>query len=161
MILVSAQLFTACEGELIYSNSEQGRIVPEKLIETELGMVFSFTVNARSWKELSALDRSIDVLIPEITDSIVKRGTVVIYLNEFKKHVPLPFTYYQMRHMVCFQPSYEPGHAYINILGNFIVNVNTTYTFNVLVVNPIAMTIFKETDWNNYSQVMASLNVSA
>lgn len=160
MILASAQLFTACEGELTYSDSKQGPVVPEKLIETELAMVFSFTVNARNWKELSAFDRSIDVLIPEITDSIVKKGTVVMYLNELKKHVPLPFTYYQIRHMVCFQPSYEPGHAYINILGNFIINVNTSYTFKILVVNPKAMPIFKETDWNNYNQVITNLKIS-
>lgn len=161
MILVSVQLLTACEGEVSYSASEQGLITPEKLVENELAKVFSCTVNARNWKALSTFDRSIDILIPDITDTIVKQGTVLIYLNEFKKFVPLPFTYCQIRHMVCFQPSYEPGHAYINILGNFIINVNTSYTFKILVVNPEATAIFKDTDWNNYSQVIARLKVSA
>lgn len=160
MILVSGQLFTACEGGLNYSGSEHGSIVPEKLTETDFVQVFSFTVTARNWKEVSAFDRSIDIMIPEITDSVVKKGTVIFYLNELKKHVPLPFTYYQIRHMVCFQPSYEPGHAYINILGNFIININSSYTFKILVVNPKAMAIFKETDWNNYSQVMTHLKIS-
>lgn len=160
MILASAQLFTACEGELNYSGSEQEYVVSEKIVETDLGMVFSFTATARNWKEMSAFDRSIAIKIPEITDSIVKKGTVVIYLNELKKHVPLPFTYYQIRHMVCFQPSYEQGRAYINILGNFIINVNTSYTFKILVVTPKAIGIFKETDWNNYNQAIANLKVS-
>ena len=151
--ILSGLILTACENDDkdIYQTPSNIEVTREHS-NTDV-QLFSFFVNPRDWRHSSHIDRQVDVLLPCITDSILKEGAVIIYLNEAGKNVSLPFTYYQIRRAMSFQPSYEKGHAYVNILGHFILSMNTSYAFKILVVNAKALKQFKDLNWYNFNAV--------
>jgi hypothetical protein len=152
-LILSELFFTACESDSGETYKTTGKITVENKAGNKFAKQFTFTVNARNWRRLSSIDRYVQISAPDITSEIMQHGAVIIYLNESGKKVALPFTYYQVRRAMSFQPSYEEGFVYVNILGNFILNVSTSYTFNVLVINAKGLSHFKNLDWHNYDEV--------
>lgn len=152
-LILSELFFTACENNGTDQYKTTGRIAVENKIANEFIKQFTFVVNARNWRRSSSTDRYVQVSVPDITSKIMHNGAVIIYLCEAGKNLALPFTYYQVRHAMSFQPSYEEGYVYINILGNFILNVNASYLFNVLIVNAKGLSRFRHLDWYNYEEV--------
>jgi hypothetical protein len=150
-LLLSDPVLTTCENEENYNSLQKIETVTE--YDKKGLQLFSFTIKARQWKRLTELDHFAEVAIPSIQESILKSGAVFVYLSEAGRHVALPFTYYQVRRALSFQPSYEKGYIYINILGNFILNIHDTYTFRVLVVNAPRLKGFRKINWNNYEEV--------
>lgn len=149
-LILSGLLLTACETEDMDYNA---RIPVESKYAGAFFRLFTFTVTARQWRELSGTDRYVKVPLPDITRKIISDGAVIIYLNEADKNLSLPFTYYQVRRAMSFQPSYDEGHVYVNILGNFILNINSSYTFSVLVIDAAGLLRFKDVNWYNYNEV--------
>lgn len=156
--VLSGLILTACEndGKDLYQAPSNIEIIKEH--SNAYVQLFSFHVKPRDWQLSSSTDRQVDISLPCITDSVLRGGAVIIYLNEAGKNVSLPFTYYQIRRIISFQPSYEKGHAYVNILGNFILSMNTSYAFKILVVNAKALKQFKDLNWHNFNAVDSVLN---
>jgi hypothetical protein len=152
-LILSELFFTACENDGGNQYGTTGRIPVENKIGNEFVKQFAFEVSARNWRRSSSIDRYVQVSIPDITRKIMREGAVIIYLNEAGKKLALPFTYYQVRRAMSFQPSYEEGYVYINIFGNFILNVHASYLFNVVVVNARGLSRFKHLDWYDYEEV--------
>ena len=152
-LILSGSVFTVCDdgGEGGYQKVQKIKVETE--FSDECLQLFSFKVAIRDWQNLSDTDRFVKVDVPKITDEIIKKGVVVIYLNEFGKHVSLPFTYYQLKQALSFQPSYELGTAYVNILGNFISVANSEYTFKLLIVTPKGLSRYKKTNLYNYEEL--------
>lgn len=159
MIALSLELLTNCVSENTCPDYSQNPIVVQKILARESFKLFSCAAATRHWEKLSAFDRCLDIPIPEITASVTEKGAVFVYLSELEKHISLPLTYYQLRHSVSFQPSYSAGHVYINILGNFIINVRTNYTFKILIVEPLPMKELKDLDWRDYDAVCTMLDI--
>lgn len=151
--ILSGLALTACDGGGKNSYGSYEKIEIREEVSNTYLQLYSFSVNAKHWRHLSTTDRFIDVSVPSITREIINEGSVHIYLSESGKNLSLPFTYYQVRRAMLFQPSYEEGHAYINILGNFILSVHTTYTFKIIVINKKGMDQFKGLNWYNYKEV--------
>ena len=151
--VLSGLILTACEndGKDLYQAPSNIEVIKE--YSNVYVQLFSFHVNPRDWQPSSSTDRQVDISLPCITDSVLKEGAVIIYLNEAGKNVSLPFTYYQVRRAMSFQPSYEKGHVYVNILGHFILSMNTSYAFKILVVNAEALKQFKDLNWYNFNAV--------
>jgi|GEM_PF-2645356 len=151
--ILSGLVLVACENNTQDSYEKMQKIIPKTEHSDSCFQLLSFTVNARNWQRISATDRYVGLDIPAITDKILKQGSVIIYLCEAEKTVSLPFTYYQVRRAMLFQPSYEKGWAYINILGNFIQNIHSTYTFRILVINEKGLRQFRDLNWYDYEEV--------
>ncbi|MDP1799812.1 MAG: hypothetical protein Q8L81_00570 [Bacteroidota bacterium] len=96
---------------------------------------YTITVSSKNWQTVNGTERFVDIPIKEITENILNEGLVMIYLIEGDKYLALPFNYYQVRRILSFQPSFEPGHAYISIYGNFIMNVSAKYEFKLLIIS--------------------------
>jgi len=154
---VSTMLLTACEDG---SNSYQPpvKILAELDDSTVYTKLFRFRVGARNWERVSSSDRYVEISLAEINEEVLKEGSVIIYLNEAGKNIALPFTYYQVRRAISFQPSYEKGKAYINILGNFILSTGTSYNFRLLIVNGKGLRRFKTLNWYNFDEVQCILS---
>lgn len=151
--ILSGLTLIACENA-----DEQAYEAPKKISVIEIFAckevkLFSFTVQAKQWKRLSGVDRFAEIGISAITSSVIESGSVILYLNESGKDVSLPFTFYQSRRAMSFRPSYKEGRVYINILGNFIVNVHDQYTFKALVVDSFGLKKFRKVNWYNYEEV--------
>ena len=159
--ILSGLILAACEpgGNNSYEAPQHLEVVTERY--NNYVQSFSLIVNAKHWRRSSSTDRYVEIALPAITDSILKEGSVIIYLNEAGKNVSLPFTYYQVRRALSFQPSYEKGRAYINILGNFVLSIHSNYTFKIFVVNPKGLKRFKALDWHKYEEAAYALNFNA
>ncbi len=156
--VLSGLVLITCEN-----NAQDSYEKPQKIdVNTEYSdtcfELLRFTVNARNWKRISGTDRYVEILIPGITEEIMKGGFVIMYLHEVGKNLSLPFTYYQVRRALSFQPSYEKGRAYINVLGNFILSIHSSYTFRILIVNANGLRRFKDLNWYDYEEVKSVLN---
>jgi hypothetical protein len=151
-LLLSGSIFTACEnsGET-YGANHKIKVINKA--ENEFIKQFSFEVNSRHWRRLSFVNRFVQVQMPAITNEIINKGLVIIYLNESGKNVALPFTYYQMRRAVAFEPAYQKDSVCINISGNFILNPNVSFCFDVFVVSAKGLTCFKRTNWYKYKEI--------
>lgn len=156
-VILTGLALTACEdgGRACYGAAPE--IKAEKEYSDEFLEVFRFTVKARNWQSVSSSDRFAEVSLPAITDSIIREGAVMVYLHEAAKCVALPFTYYQMRRATLFEPSYEEGRVYVNILGNFILNVSTSYTFSVFVIRAAGLRKYKYLDWRSFEEARQTL----
>ncbi len=148
-----------CVSENTYPDYSQNSVAAHTILVRESFKLFSCTVANRSWEKLSAFDRCLDISIPEITASVADKGAVFVYMSELGKHISLPLTYYQLKYRVCFLPSYSKGHVYINILGNFIINVRTNYTFKILILDHVIVKELKDLDWRDYDAVCAMLEI--
>lgn len=157
--MLSGCAFTACENGERNSYETPSKMKVESIDSNEYIQLLIFTVNARDWRKLSSTDLYVDASIPAVTNEIIKEGSVIVYLNEAGKNLSLPFTYYQVRRALSFQPSYEEGHVYINILGNFILSASTTYTFKILIIQGKGLKKFKGVNWYNYDDVKTALNL--
>jgi hypothetical protein len=157
-LILTEQVLTMCEGEEM--NSYSNPVIIETKCASRSFHLYDLTVTARQWHKLSNTDRYLAVRVPTITSKIIKKGAVIIYLNEAGKNLALPFTYYQLRKAMSFQPSYDEGHVYINILGNFILNVHTSYSFSILVIDADGLLQFKNVDWYNYAEVKKILGLT-
>lgn len=159
MIMLSLELLTNCVSENPCPDYSHNPLAVQKILVRESITLISCTAHSRHWEKLSAFDRCLDIPVPEITTSVAEKGAVLAYMSELGKQIPLPLTYYQLRYSACFQPSYGIGHVYINILGNFIVNVNTNYTFKILIIEPVLVKELKDADWRDYGAVCALLDI--
>lgn len=115
--------------------------------------IYSLTVKAKNWQTVNSTERFLDIAIPGITEEIVNDGLVMMYLSEGDKYLALPFNYYQVKSILSFQPSYEKGHIYITIFGNFILNINEYYQFKLIVVPHATVAKNKNLNWKNYDVV--------
>ena len=156
--ILSGLILSACEGgsDDVYESPQNIQVIKE--FSNSKGEVLKFNVKAKDWRSVSGTDRFVKISVPAITDSVMKHGLVIIYLNEAGKNISLPFTYYQVRRAMSFQPSYEKGYAYVNVLGNFILNTSTSYTFRIFVLNPTTLKQFKQINWYNFDQAMLVMN---
>lgn len=148
LLIMSEMAFTYCKSE----DSEEK---PQSIVITRNDSVehiheYNVVASARNWKRLNGTECFIDIPIKEINEAILNDGLVMIYLIEGDKHIALPFNYYQVRRILSFQPSFEPGHAYINIFGNFIVNVSVKYEFKVLIISKEILKKNKNKNWNDF-----------
>ena len=157
--LLSGLALVACESGGENGYQPQQKMQAKTEYSDDYVQLLSFEVKARSWSVLSGTDRYVQVPVPAITDKIIKDGSVILYLNEADKHLSLPFTYYQVRRALSFQPSYEKGCVYVNILGNFILSIHASYTFRVLIINEEAINHFKNLNWYNYEEVKRALKL--
>ena len=157
--ILSTLVLTACESDGKDSYQTQRKIQIATECTSPSAQLFSFIVSARDWRKLSVTELFVEVPVPAINDSIIKEGTVMIYLNEAGKNLSLPFTYYQIRHAMSFQPSYKEGRVYVNVLGNFILNTRAFYTFKVLVINPEGLKKFETLNWYNFDEAKQVLNL--
>ncbi|PBQ31722.1 hypothetical protein CNR22_08045 [Sphingobacteriaceae bacterium] len=155
-ILTEAPLI-ACEDKGVYRSSTT--ISLKKEISSLAGTLCKFIVRARDWKTISDTERYVEVAVDEISGSVVQHGLVIAYFFESERTVSLPFTFYQSKRALSFQPSYEAGRVFITILGNFILNPQIEYTFRILVVNSRALKQRKKTNWCNFEQAIKVLNL--
>lgn len=147
LLLVSEMAFTYCRSD------EEGSVSQPAITKNDsTEHVYEYTViaSAKNWQRVNGVERVIDLPIKELSENIIADGLVMVYLIEGNKHIALPFNYYQVRRILSFQPSFEPGHAYITIYGNFIVNVSAKYEFRVLIISKEILQKNKNKDWNNY-----------
>ena len=151
-LILSGLALAACESENNPPYRDHGRIVAETSFSNENFQLYTFTVTARNWHKLSHIERYVEVLIPSISEKIMKEGAVMLYLSDLDKEIALPFTYYQIRRAVTFQPSYQERFVYINILGNFIVNISTPFRFKVLVISKSGLLKFKSLNWYDFEE---------
>lgn len=143
--------FTYCKSE----GEEEENISLPLLIKKDSSEhihEYSLIVSAKNWRIINSAECFVDIPISEISESVLNEGLVMIYLIEGDKYLALPFNYYQVRRILSFQPSFEPGHVYISIYGNFIVNVSAKYEFKILVISKEILKRNKNKDWNNYLQ---------
>ncbi len=146
LLLVSEMVFTYCKSE----GGEKDQ--PPVIIKTDSAEhIHEYTIiaSAKNWKRINGTECFIDIPIEEINEIILKNGLIMIYLIEGNKHLALPFNYYQVRRILSFQPSFEPGHAFITIYGNFIVNVSVKYEFKVIIISKEILKKNKSKDWND------------
>jgi len=147
LLVVSEMSFTYCKpGKEANENTPKPLII--KKDSNEHIHEYNVIVSARNWRMLNCNERFIDIPIKEITETILDKGLVMVYLVEGEKYLALPFNYYQVRRVLSFQPSFEPGHAYINIFGNFILNVSAKYEFKVLIISKEILNRNKNKNWN-------------
>lgn len=147
LLVVSEMSFTYCKpGEEANENATNPLII--KNDSNEHIHEYNVIVSARNWRMLNCKERFVDLPIKEITETVLDKGLVMVYLIEGEKYLALPFNYYQVRRVLSFQPSFEPGHAYINIFGNFILNVSAKYEFKVLIISEEILNRNKNKNWN-------------
>ncbi len=147
LLLVSETVFTYCKSE----GGEKYQ--PPVIIKTDSAEhIHEYTIiaSAKNWKRINGTECFIDIPIKEINETILKDGLIMIYLIEGKKHLALPFNYYQVRRILSFEPSFEPGHIFITIYGNFIVNVSVKYEFKVLIISKEVLKKSKVKAWKTY-----------
>ena len=159
ILILSGLLLTVCEDNSKKSYNPTNRLYIENKHVDEFISVHTVTVSARNWRNLSSTDRFIDITLPAITQNVLETGIVSVYLNEAGKYLALPFTYYQGRRAMSFQPSYEIGHLYINILGNFVININSSYSFKIIIADSSGLKNLKELNWQNYNEIKAALKL--
>lgn len=149
LLVISEMAFTYCKpGE----EGNQKTTVPIiiKKDSSEHIHEYNVVVSAKNWKRLNCTERFVDIPIEEISEHILDKGLVMVYLVEGNKYLALPFNYYQVRRVLSFQPSFEPGHAYINIFGNFILNVSAKYEFKILIISKEILKSNNNKNWNDY-----------
>ena len=151
-------IFNSCKNKPVELKKSGKKMQIDSIAKTDVRS-YTFIVSAKDWQTVNNTDRFVDINVPTITKTILNKGCVTIYLIQEDKYLALPFNYYQIRKIISFQPSYEPGHAYINIYGNFVLNVNTHYKFKLLVVSPQELLKNKNLDWQNYCAVKKALAI--
>lgn len=134
LLLVSEMVFSYCTSQ---DGGPEDHSIPGIVKNDRNDHVheYTITVSSKNWQVVNSTERFVDIPIKEITENILKEGQVMVYLIEGAKHLALPFNYYQVRRILSFQPSFEPGHAYISIYGNFIMNVSAKYEFKLLIIS--------------------------
>ncbi|HEV8081006.1 MAG TPA: hypothetical protein VGP43_09850 [Chitinophagaceae bacterium] len=150
LLLVSEMAFTYCKPE-----EQGGKDTPLPMLikndSAEHVHEYTVIVSAKNWRRVNCSERFVDIPIEEITGSVLDEGLVMIYLTEGDKYLALPFNYYQVRRILSFQPSFEPGHAYISIYGNFITNVSARYEFKLLIVSKEILKNERNRNWNDFN----------
>ncbi len=149
LLLVSEMAFTYCKPEE-EGNENVSKPTIIKKDSSEHVHEYSVIVSAKNWRSINYTERFVDIPIEEISENILEEGLVMVYLIEGDKYIALPFNYYQVRRILSFQPSFEPGHVYIGIYGNFIVNVSAKYEFKILVISKEILKQNKNTNWNDF-----------
>lgn len=144
------------EGEL-YGFSK--RISAIKEADSSLGSLFKFTIHGKDWKTVSGTERFANIPVPEVNGTIKKKGLVVVYLFESGRTVSLPFTYYQGKRIVSFEPSYEIGSVCISLIGDFILNPHISYTFRILLVKNKILKRYQPINWLNFNRALQALKL--
>jgi len=148
ILIISEMAFTYCKPEEEGSENKSGPLITKKDSNEHIHE-YNVIVSAKNWRLINSTERFIDIPIAEISESILDEGLVMIYLLEGNKYLALPFNYYQVRRILSFQPSFESGHAYINIYGNFILNVSAKYEFKILIISKEILKRNKNKNWND------------
>jgi hypothetical protein len=151
-IILSGLALTACDSGNNTYCPNQGRVAAETLFSNENFQLYTFTVAARNWCTLSHTERSVEVSIPSVSEKIINEGSVMLYLSDVGKEIALPFTYYQIRKAVSFQPSYKEKFVYVNVFGSFILNISSPLRFKVLVISGPGLLKFKGLNWYDFEQ---------
>lgn len=138
LLLVSEMVFSYCTPQ---DGGSEDHSIPQIIKNDSNDHVheYTITVSSKNWQVVNSTERFVDIPIKEITENILNERQVMIYLIEGDKCLALPFNYYQIRRILSFQPSFEPGHAYISIYGNFIMNVSAKYEFKLLIISKDAV----------------------
>lgn len=148
ILIISEMAFTYCKPEEEGRENNSGLLITKK-DSAEHIHEYNVIVSAKNWRLINSTERFVDIPIAEISESILDDGLVMIYLLEGNKYLALPFNYYQVRRILSFQPSFEPGHAYINIYGNFILNVSAKYEFKILIISKEILKRNKNKNWTD------------
>jgi hypothetical protein len=111
---------------------------------------YTIHVKAKGWKSLSSRSRFVKLHIPALTEEALQGSVISVYMQEQDRCAQLPFSYYQRRKAVSIKALFSREKLLIRIIGSFILNVNSRFTFKLLVSAPDLSKRYRELDWQNY-----------
>ncbi|MCC6370974.1 MAG: hypothetical protein IT236_08220 [Bacteroidia bacterium] len=121
--------------------------------------MYSFSVRAKEWKLLPSSIRIADVTINAINSEIKQTGQVMVFLGAAEKYVKLPFKYYQLRKILSIRASFSPQRVIIKISGKFILNVNSSFNFMVVVLSANVPHAYRQFNWTNFENIRTRFKI--
>ena len=161
VLLIIEITFNACDQADNEIKENSLPVTIKKEYANKYFQEYSFTIYSNNWKIVNSKVCFVDLPIDSITETTIKEGLLMLYLKEKNEYTALPFNYYQVRKILSFQPSFEPGHAYINVYGNFIINVSPRYEFKLVIVSPECFKKSKNLDWRDLEKVRALMKIQS
>lgn len=121
--------------------------------------IYSFRVNPHSWKPISLTKRFAEVEISSLSKDHLEHGKVIVFMEELGQKAALPFNYYQLRRVVLIKNSFELGKIYVHILGEFILNTHSSFSFKVILVEKQGYLKHAAIKWENYRSILKAFRI--
>lgn len=124
---------------------------------------FTFTVTPSQWQVNSPqLWLSHNLTIPEITQSIMDSGLVMVYASVFSLSSttqPLPISWYGGNETTLSVGVYYIGTVELDVHSTDLSYAIGTYYFRVVIASAKMLAANPNLNWNNYDEVKTTFNI--
>lgn len=135
------------------------QIIKNCLFKNRFLTVYSFTIKAKAWMDLSGNKRYVALNVDELKPGDLRNGRLIPFLEVTGKQVHLPFIFHQPQGFAKIVASQNGSQLFISIKGHFVLNIHTVFTFKIVVITGKTPARYDNFDWQNYRHVKKSFKL--
>lgn len=121
---------------------------------------YLFTVYSNMWSGSGSNFKYVVLNVPQITQSVVDSGMVLVYRVYNGYNALLPITNYTGSDELTISFLYQAGEVEIDINSTAPITNLLTYYFRVVVVTGHVRMAYAHLNWSNYEEVKNAFNFS-